>query len=546
MKKRALAVALAAACVMTTMAGCGNRAGASGSTTAAGGGSSRQTEAAGGGNGQQAAAPDGGGGDRKDSVTVACAAEPDVFFSWYSKSNSNMDEVPILHNMYETPIKLGPNNEHEPLLATEWSVSDDGLTYTLKLRDDVYFHNGDKMTAEDVEFTLDGAGHTSAGAAQLANYDDCEVIDENTVAIHLTAPYGPFLNALAGRFALIMDKSYYEEVGEDGYNENPIGTGPYKFVERVSGDHITLEAFDKYWQGEPEIKKVTFAVLSDTNTQMISLENGDIDVLINANVSALSKLNTDKVKWATQDASSIDNLKFNCNKGPAQDINFRKAVLYGINKEDVNIGVYEGKATVADIPIATGFSGRPDPGTYETIEYNLDTAKEYLAKSNYNGEEFKIICVSGTKDESAAQIIQGQLIELGINCVVNAVDSASYFATVEQSGDYDANLRFAGVSVLDADGLFYQYNSSILLANGKYDAGIWNKELDAKLQEARVEVNTDKRKALYAEVCNMILDNAYGTALYYDLNACAYNANLKGVVPRSLTGLYFFNDWSWN
>lgn len=543
MKKRALAVTLAVACVMSTMAGCGNRAGASGSTTAAGGGSSQQTEAAASGSGQQAAAPS---GEKKDSVTVACAAEPDVFFSWYSKSNSNMDEVPILHNIYETPIKLGPNNEHEPLLATEWSVSDDGLTYTLKLRDDVYFHNGDKMTAEDVEFTLDGAGHTSAGAAQLANYDDCEVIDENTVAIHLTDPYGPFLNALAGRFALIMDKSYYEEVGEDGYNENPIGTGPYKFAERVSGDHITLEAFDKYWQGEPEIKKVTFAVLSDTNTQMISLENGDIDVLINANVSALSKLTTDKVKWATQDASSIDNLKFNCNKGPAQDINFRKAVLYGINKEDVNIGVYEGKATVADIPIATGFSGRPDAGTYETIEYNPDTAKEYLAKSNYNGEEFKIVCVSGTKDESAAQIIQGQLIELGINCVVNAVDSASYFATVEQSGDFDANLRFAGVSVLDADGLFYQYNSSILLAKGKYDAGIWNKDLDAKLQEARVEVDNDKRKALYAEVCNMILDNAYGTALYYDLNACAYNANLKGVVPRSLTGLYFFNDWSWN
>ncbi len=536
MKKRALAITLAAACMMTSLAGCGQRAGSEGASSAVSGNS---------GGAKSEAAGEAGQGEEKDNVTVACAAEPDVFFSWYSKSNSNMDEVPMLHNMYETPIKLGPNNEHEPLLATEWSISEDGCTYTLKLRDDVYFHNGEKMTAEDVEFTLDGAGHTSAGAAQLANYDDCKVIDDTTVEIHLTAPYGPFLNALAGRFALIMDKSHYEEVGEDGYNENPIGTGPYKFAERVSGDHVTLEAFDKYWGGEPSIKTVTLQVLSDTNTQMISLENEDVDVLINANISALNNLTTDKVKYETKDASSICNFKFNCNNGPAKDVNFRKAVLSAINKEDVNIGVYDGKATVADIPIATGFSGRPDEGTYNTLEYNMDKAKEYLAQSNYNGEEFKIACVSGTKDESAAQIIQGQLMELGINCVVNATDSSSYFATVEQSGDYGAQLRFAGVSVLDADGLFYQYHSSQLLSNGKYDGGTWNEELDAKLQEARVEVDPEARKLMYVDVCNNILENAYGTAIYYDLNAVAYNTNLEGVIPRSLTGLYFFNDWNW-
>ena len=536
MKKKTWALTLAMLLAATSIAGCGNRAGSAAAGGNAAGDSKEETQSEGTTT----------SGEKKDSVTVACAAEPDTFISWYSKASTSMDEVPILHNVYESLIKLGPDNSHEPLLATDWKVSDDGCTYTLTIRDDVYFHNGDKMTVEDVEFSLDGAGHTSAGSAQLANYDDCEIIDDHTVAIHLTSPYGPFLNALAGRFALIMDKSYYEEVGEDAYNEKPIGTGPYTFEERVSGDHITLKAFDKYWGGEPQIKTVTFQVLTDTNTQMISLENGDIDVLINANLSALSKLTTDKVKWETKDASSIDHFKFNCNKGPSKDINFRKAVLSGINKEEVNIGVYEGKATVADIPIATGFSGRPDEGTYEVIEYDPEKAKEYLAQSAYNGEEFKILTVSGTKDESAAQIIQGQLIELGINCTVNAVDSASYFATFEQSGDYDASIRFGGVSVLDADGLFYQYNSSYLLSNGKYDAGTWSAELDDKLQSARVEVDAEKRKQLYAEACDLITENAYGTAIYYDVNACAYNANLNGVVPRSLTGLYFFNDWSWN
>ncbi len=552
MKKRALAAGVLAACMLVSAAGCGGGASAGGQT--AGGSSSGGQTAAAGGNSQNAGADSGNGGGSeaqaaagtvKDTVTVACAAEPDCFFPFHSSLNTNMDEVPILHNVYESLIKLGPDNSHEPLLATSWEISDDGCTYTLHLRDDVYFHNGDKMTAEDVEFTLDNTGHTSAGMAQLANYDDTEIIDENTVAIHLTDPYGPFLNALCGRFALIVNKSLYEEIGEDAYNEAPVGTGPYKFVSRVSGDRITLEANEDYWGGAPAIKNVIFAVLSDTNTQMISLENGDIDVLINGNIGALSKLQSDKVTWATQNASSIDNLKFNCNKGPAADINFRKAVQCGINKEDVNIGVYEGMATIGDIQIAPGFSGRPDDGTFKVVEYDPEKAKEYLAASNYNGEEFKIVTIAGTKDESAAQIIQGQLIELGINCTVNAVDSSSYSATVEQSGDFGASLRFGGVSVLDADGLFYQYHSKSLLVNGKYDAGVCSDELDGKLQEARVEVDPEKRKLIYAEACDIITDNAYGACIYYDVNACAYNKALTGVVPRSLTGLYFFNDWSW-
>lgn len=540
MKKRALVAGLLSACMVMSLAGCGNGASGNGSTTAAatGGGAGGETQAAAG-----TEAP---AGETRDSVTVACAAEPDCFFPFHSTLRTNMDEVPILHNVYEALIKLGPNNEHEPLLATSWEVSEDGCTYTLKLRDDVYFHNGEKMTAEDVEFTLDSAGHTSAGSAQLANYEDTEVIDETTVAIHLTAPYGPFLNALAGRFALIVDKSLYEEIGEDAYNDAPVGTGPYKFVSRVSGDRITLEANDEYWGGAPSIRQVIFAVMSDTNTQMISLENGDIDVLINANIGALSKLQSDKVAWATKDASSIDNLKFNCTKGPAADLNFRKAVQSGINKEDVNIGVYEGMATIGDIQIAPGFSGRPDAGTYKVVEYDPEKAKEYLAASNYNGEEFKIVTVAGTKDESAAQIIQGQLIELGINCTVSAVDAASYSAAVENgNGDFGASLRFGGVSVLDADGLFYQYHSSFLLTDGKYDAGVCTEELDAKLQQARVETDSEKRKLVYAEACDIITDNAFGACIYYDVNACAYSASIDGVVPRSLTGLYYFNDWNW-
>lgn len=486
-------------------------------------------------------------GSTKQSVKVACAAEPDCFYPYHAEKSTNMDEVPILHNVFETLIKLGPDNEQLPLLATEWELSDDALTYTLKLRDDVDFSNGDHMTAKDVKFSLDSAVSISGGKSMLANYESTEIVDDYTVKIHLSAPYAAFLNTLASRYALVVDQALYENIGEAGYDEAPVGTGPYKFVERVSGDHISLEANENYWGGEPPIKNVIFAIMTDTNTQLISLENGDIDVLINGNPSVLSNLKTDKIKYVLKDASTIDNFRFNCAKGPAADLNFRKAVQSGMNREDINIGVYNGLATVGDMPAAPGFSGRPDDGTYRAITYDPDKAREYLAASNYNGEEFSIVCVSGTKDEVAAQIIQGQLMELGINCTVNAVDASSYSALGEQSGEYGARLRFGGVSALDADGGFYfqYYSDSVTKGGGFYASMAYSDELDAKIMEGREESDADRRKQIYAECTDILNENVFGITIYYDINACAYNADLSGVVPRSLSGLYYFNDWSW-
>lgn len=483
-------------------------------------------------------------GSTKDSIVIACAAEPDCFFPFHSSLKTNMDEVPILHNVYETPIKLGEDGKHEPLLAESWEISEDGKTYTLNIRDDVYFHDGTKMTAKDVAFSIDTAGHTAQGAAQLANLDKAVATDDKTVVITLTDPYGPFMNALAGRFALVVQKALYEKEGEDAYNDKPIGTGPYTFESRVSGDRITLKAFDKYWGKDFPIKDITYLILTDTNTQMISLENGDIDVLIQANVGSLKKLQSDKVIWESTDASSMCNMGFNCKEGPATNLDFRKAILHGINKEEVNIGVYEGYATVGDLPICPSFSGRPDEGKFDVAEFNLDKAKKYLETSGYKGEEFKILTVSGTRNETAAQVVQGQLIELGINCTVNAVDAASYQAAVD-AGEYGANIRAAGVSVLDADGMFFQYHSEFLLVDNLYDAGITSGEMDRLLSSGRIETDPEKRKELYAKACNLVVEDALSVCLYYELNACAFNKEVKGVVPRSLTGLYFFNDWSW-
>ena len=481
----------------------------------------------------------------KDSVTIAAAAEPDAFFPFHTKLTTNQDEVPIIHNIYETPLKLGTDGSTSPLLAKSVKISDDGKDYTLTLRDDVKFHDGNKMTADDVAFSLNGAAATSGGKTLLINFKQAEVVNPTTVIVHLTAPYGPFVKSLASRYALIVEKAYFDKVGEDGYHNAPIGTGPYKWVSRVPGNQITMVANDDYWGGKPAIKNFYFKIMTDTNTQMLALEKGEIDVLLNANITPLIQLPKDStVTWAKTEASSIAALLINTQAGTiGANLDFRKALQAGINKKDIIAGSYEGLATEADLYMTPSFTARPDKGTYPVVAYDKAKAKDYLKASGYKGEEFKIVTVSGTKNETSAQIIQGQLIELGINATLSAMDAASYSAATT-SGKYNAALRAGGVSTMDADGLFTLFHSS-QLKTLTYQQGWTTDELDQLLANGRTESNPDARKALYAKAANIIIGNVYHIPLYYELSVVAYSKSIKGVVPRPLFGLYFVNDWSW-
>lgn len=480
----------------------------------------------------------------KTSIVIANAAECDVFYPIHTKLTTNMDEVPILHNIYETPLKLMPDGTKEPLLAESYEISADGKDYTLKIRQGVKFTNGNDLTADDVAYSLNTAGATAQGKTLLINFDNAEVIDDYTVVVHLTNPYGAFVNSLASRFALVVDKETAEEIGEDAYNDTPVGTGPYKFVSRVAGDSITLVSNEEYWNGAPAIKDITYKVMTDSMTQMLALENGEVNALLNANISPLVNLEPNTtVKWLTTEASSMAVMAFNVAKGPGADINFRKAIQSALNKEELIFGVYEGQATPIDIYMTSSFSGRPDDGDFITVPFDLAKAKEYLEQSNYNGEEFMLVATSGKRDEVAAQIIQGQLIALGINCTLNALDAASYDALVGQgTGEFGAWYRAGGVSVMDADGLYTYFNSKTL--GSRYNMGWFTDELEGLLDAGRVESDIDKRKDIYAQACNIITENAYFIPTYSDLSVVAFGQDMNGVLPRPLTGLYYFNEWS--
>lgn len=476
----------------------------------------------------------------RNDLKIAVSGEPVRFFPCGPDGSNNSDLI-VLNNCYDPLISMNADGTLAPCLADSWEISEDGLVYTFHLKEGVKFHDGSAMTAEDVVFTFDLSSQNTTGKALIINYDHSQVIDEKTVAVHLTEPFAPFLNGIASRAAYIISKAHYEAVGADGYLEQPIGTGAYKFVSALRGDTVTLEAFEDYFGGAAPIKKVEIKIMTDTTTQTIALESGDVDAILSPSISSCIKLDEGAgVTWDSSPSAGRVSMLLSENNGqPGKDKNFRKAVQSAINKSDIIEGATEGYAAQLDIDICPAYSAVPQG--YQTVAYDVEKAKEYLAASGYNQEPFEIIVQSGTEIETAAQIIQAQLMEAGINCTINAVDTAT-FNDLWYAGKFGAMIRETTSSLMDADGIsnFYMGVPYAPTDNNQFGR---TKELYDICMEAR-KTQGDARKDLYLKVVDIVTEEAYQIPLYASPGTMAYSSSLNGIKVHPLK-LVQFHGWSW-
>lgn len=475
----------------------------------------------------------------ENTLTIGTGVEATKFFPINPTGTNNNDYAIALTNLYDTLVNLNAKGEIEPALATSYSVSDDGMCYTFVLREGVKFHDGSTMTAEDVAFSLNKSAPLASGKALLINYDRAEAVDEKTVKVYITAPYAGFINGIASRVGMIISKKHYEKVGDAGYEAKPIGTGPYKLISVVNGDTLTLEAFDEYWGGAPAIKKVYVKLIADTATQIIALENGDVDLLMAPSISSCLMLDTRKgVEWIHGSSAGRVTMHITSNEGnPSHDdLNFRRAVQSAVNKQDIILGVMEGYATPIDIDMCPTYAGHPEG--YKVVEYNIEKAKKYLADSKYKGEEFEILVQSGTIYHTVAQIVQAQLMEIGINCTVNAVDSAT-FTDLWYAGKYGAMIRNTNSSLLDGDGFlnFFMATDYAPTNNNQHPRTKEIYELGMEARKARGEA----RKELYRKAVDIVTEEAYEVPIFANTNTLAFNSNLQGVEVHPLGTINLFN-----
>lgn len=483
----------------------------------------------------------------KDTVIIATPSEPTAMFTQDAAYPSAMaKDSPIMFNVHAYLCWMDENGEIVPWVAKEWSCSDDGLVWTFKIRDDVYFHNGEKLTAEDVAFSYNLALEKNEALSEnlLINLESAEVVDEYTVNFHLSAPTEYFPSETTSRSGMLICKKYYEEVGSEGYQEHPIGCGAYKFVSRVSGQEIVLEANENYFLGEPAIKNAIIRVMANVSTSFISLKSGDVDVVNLADIASCKQLtDADIATYMTNPSTNrvyiTMNTRLNGDSMLKDNLNLRRAIQYAIDKEECILGSVAGAGTVLDCSAPYFFNGAPDPGSFLTIEWDLDKAEEYLAAANYNGEPIQMFCNSGTVEEKCAQIIQGQLLNIGINMEINSVDAGTLSALDASPSGWDMLISSTTGSLNDVSTLnsFYMYKESKGPISERMD------ELQSLSEQANV-ASGQERKDLIAQIVNIANEEVLDIYIFCKDSSIAFNKDLEGMVLNT-NGTWRIEDWSW-
>ena len=248
-----------------------------------------------------------------------------------------------------------------PGLATHWDISPDGLQYTFHLRPGITFHNGDPITADDVVFSYNRAVASPATSRVTGTISRTDKIDDRTVRVTLRHAYAPFI-ACAGMANLgIVPQRVVEEMGDAAFARNPVGSGPYMFVEWRPGDRLIMEAFPNYWQGPAPIKHAQYRIISDPSTATIALERGDIDVIYSVPAAERATIkNNPNLTYFDSPGAAHWFLAFNMQEGRfANNPLLREAVAYAVNREDIIMGGLEGDGFVTYAPFTPGAFGWP-------------------------------------------------------------------------------------------------------------------------------------------------------------------------------------------
>lgn len=487
-----------------------------------------------------------GGGDSGDSgsavdptkLTYALSAEPN---SLDPMAIAMMSTFTVTYAIYDNLVEEAPDGSYVPCLAEDIIISEDGLTYTFPIKAGVKFHDGSELTAEDVKFSIERTIEKGWAADMTAAIDTVSV-DGSSVVLKLKKPFGGMVGSLASPFFAIMSKSYLETKGDDAAKREPMGTGAYKFKEWVSGDHITLEANEEYFQGAPKIKTVVFKPITDKNTGLIALQKKEADVFLNVNASDIQKVKDDEtLAFYSTDYAAVLSLNTNIEAKPLDDVRVRQAIGYAINKENIINGALEGYGTPANSIIPRSCDGYS--ADVKTYEYDPEKAKALLKEAGLDSLQLKMKVKEDAKVQKVAQIIQADLKNVNIEMEIEIMEGGAYTTDIYANGDYQLSLGAWSAMFLDAYSLAYsQFHKDCYGPTGNI-THVVDENLSNLLDDAATKTG-DEKTAAYNAVCNNIIENAYTCPLVYEETTITTNALLKGVAANSL-GVYKIKNFYW-
>jgi len=440
----------------------------------------------------------------------------------------------VYTQIYEGLVAANPTLDGViPRLADSWDVSADGLTYTFHLHQGVRFHNGKDFKAEDVQSTFTKIMDKDFGSPRRPNFtavDHLSVVDDSTVQFVLAHAYAPFLTQL---------ETMYIEPSTPGidFSTTPVGTGPFKFVEWISGQHIQLTRNPDYWQaGQPYLGGVEFRPIVEPSTRVVDLQSGNVDLLNAVPLKDVGTLQQDSHLQVWSVAGVVrDHVGFNNSAAPFKDNpNLRQAIAWAVDRQTIADQLLYGLGKPAQIPV-------PETNWAFTNElnnpagYDLAKAKSFYDQANPKPSSITVKVSPTYPDEvKMAELMQQSLAQIGLDLQIQQLEWSTWIKDVVSDGNYQMEIVLISGGI-DPDDFYYQWLHSGEVFNlVKYS----DATMDQMLEQARSTLDQSQRKTMYTQIANKMLDDAPWSHIIYRQSVMAGTADLKDFV---MTGRYDMN-----
>ncbi len=473
------------------------------------------------GSGSPPAAPAGGSAQSNAAITISLNADPPSLDPAFS---SAFVDRQVHNSLFDKLVDLDANGKVVPMLATEWKVSDDGLSYTFTLREGVKFHDGTDFNAEAVKANLERymTDQKSTRRNELGAVQSVEAVDAKTVKITLKQAFAPFLSVLSDRSGMMVSPKAIKDQSGDIRNQ-PVGSGPFKYESRVKGDSITLVRNDQYWQpGLPKAAKIVYKILTDPNTALVNLKSGQVDFSDSVPPQEVANLKSDSNFAVVNEVGfGYQGIWFNTKQAPLDNKNVRQAIDMLIDRDQLVKVLFSGTATPGKSPFAKSNLAFGDSDAY--TKPDVEKAKQLLAAGGVPNPSFTLKVGTSALQAQFAQLVQNFLKPAGIDMQIEKVEFGTLLDQMDKGNFQAAALGWSGRP--DPDQNIYDF---FVTKGAQNDSGFSNPKVDELLQAARTENDAAKRKADYDQALQILHDEVPFTFLYHQNNVFGMSSKISG------------------
>ncbi len=392
----------------------------------------------------------------------------------------------IIQNVFNKLLKINGNNEIIPDLAESYEYKDDGKTLIFHLRENVKWHDGVDFSADDVKWTFDKIMSEKGFASNsLSDVKEVNVIDNNTVEFKLEEPNAGLLGYIAWVGTYIMPKHIYDGTDwlENPANQSPIGTGPFKFVEQVEGESVTLEKNPDFFGKGPYVDKLVYRIIPDGNTQYQAWLNNETDhSMAGAPAEELPKLEQDeKFRLVPKTWPNKSYICFNMESGKFTDPKLREAILYGIDREDIFKKVYKSQGAISNYFIPPEYKWALNEDV-KSPDRDVEKAMKLIEEAGYtkdaDGYYFETTIDTFPGWDDFCVVLADQLKEIGIKLTHNGMDDPTYDEKVLEKKDFELTV-LGGYQGPDIASMGSRFQTGGPMNYGNYSSEEMDKELNA-------------------------------------------------------------------